>query len=465
MRFLRYWLALAVALSSHSSLAADLRIGRAAISISPPIGAPIGSSYGITPSTGIHDDLFAKAIVMEVGGTRAAIVACDLVSLRKEIVAETRRLVASTTRVPPENVILSATHCHAGPQMHPLFLAHVPTESRQLGERYVAALPGRIASAVQQAEADLQPARAWTATVKETAISFNRRFLMRDGSVQMNPRRGNPDIVRPTGPIDPDVNVVYFDSPDGKPLATHVNFALHVAIIGGSQVSADYPGVLAKALAQVKGSAMLTLFTNGMSGNINHLDVGYGGQPSGLAEAARVGTILAADVLKAYRSLRPLEVSRLIARTRPVSLPVASFTVDEVSAARNTLARYGRPGAPPFNDVVRAWKIVDIANLQGKPLDTEVQAIVLGDQLAWVGMPGDAFVELGLSIKHNSPFEKTIVSEQSGSGAISYVPNRKAFPQGAYEVISARFLPGGGEMLADAAIALLIEAYRDLNPR
>jgi hypothetical protein len=51
------------------------------------------------------------------------------------------------------------------------------------------------------------------------------------------------------------------------------------------------------------------------------------------------------------------------------------------------------------------------------------------------------------------------VSEQSGSGAISYVPNRKAFPEGAYEVISARFLPSGGEILADAAIKL-IDVYR-----
>jgi hypothetical protein len=88
-----------------------------------------------------------------------------------------------------------------------------------------------------------------------------------------------------------------------------------------------------------------------------------------------------------------------------------------------------------------------------------VQAITLGDDLAWAGMPGDAFVELGLAIKQNSPFRQTIVSEQPGSGAISYVPNRKAFPEGAYEVISAPFAPGGGELLSEAAIKLLIEIY------
>jgi hypothetical protein len=84
----------------------------------------------------------------------------------------------------------------------------------------------------------------------------------------------------------------------------------------------------------------------------------------------------------------------------------------------------------------------------------------MGDDLAWVGMPGDAFVELGLAVKQNSPFRQTVVSEQSGSGAISYVPNRKAFPEGAYEVISARFAAGGGEILSEAAIKLLIEMFR-----
>jgi hypothetical protein len=437
----------------------EFRVGRAAVSITPPVGSPIGSSYGVTPSTGVRADLFAKAIVMELDGAKAALVACDLISIRKEIVSETRRRIAASTGLSGERVILSATHCHAGPQMHPLFLALVPEPARNLGERYVAELPGKIAEAVRRAESDLQPARVWAAVQRQDSLSFNRRFLLKNGSVQMNPGRGNSEIVRPVGPIDPDVSVVYFDSPGGTPLATHVNFALHVAIMGGSQVSSDYPGVLVKRLAEVKGDGMLTLFTNGMSGDINHIDVDDTRPLSGHAEAARVGTVLAADVLKAYRRLRPVQPTGLIARTRAVHLPTPAFTAAEIERARQTMSRYGKPGAPRFHDVVRAWKVLDVAALGGKPLDTEVQAIAVGDDLAWVGMPGDAFVALGLAIKQNSPFRQTVVSEQSGSGAISYVPNRKAFPEGAYEVISARFAPGGGEMLADSAIQLLIDMY------
>jgi hypothetical protein len=88
-----------------------------------------------------------------------------------------------------------------------------------------------------------------------------------------------------------------------------------------------------------------------------------------------------------------------------------------------------------------------------------VQAIVFGRELALVGYPGDSFVELGLAIKQNSPFAFTFVSEQSGNGSISYVPNEKAFPEGSYEVDSARVAPGGGEVLATAAIRLLTELF------
>jgi len=78
-------------------------------------------------------------------------------------------------------------------------------------------------------------------------------------------------------------------------------------------------------------------------------------------------------------------------------------------------------------------------------------------------MPGDAFSELGLAIKTNSPFLHTIVSKQSGAGAIRYVPNRKAFPEGAYEVISARFAPGGAELLVDQAVGMLVDLRQKLK--
>ncbi len=439
--------------------AAELRVGRAKVVITPPVGSVMGNSYGITVATGVTSDIHAKAVVFELGGVKAALVACDLISLHPPIVKKTRELIAAHTGVAPERVILAATHCHAGPQTHPLLYTLAGPDAEQLSDRYVAGLPRLIAESVRLAEADLQPAKLSVGRGREDTISFNRRYLLRDGTVKMNPGRQNPEVVRPMGPIDPEVGVVYVESTNGTPLVTIVNFALHVAVVGGNRVSADYPHTLAEILGRVKGDAMLTLFINGMSGNINHIDPSSRTQLSGESEAARIGAILAAAVLKTYPKLHSIAPSTLHAAARSVRVPVgAKPSAAEVEQARAVLRGHGQGAA--FPHVIRAWRTLDLAEYAAEGAwSSEVQAIVFGRELALVGYPGDSFVELGNAIKQNSPFAFTFISEQSGNGAISYVPNEKAFPEGSYEVDSARVAPGGGEILATAATRLLTELF------
>ena len=82
--------------------------------------------------------------------------------------------------------------------------------------------------------------------------------------------------------------------------------------------------------------------------------------------------------------------------------------------------------------------------------------IALGDRIAWVSLPGEVFVELGLSIKRASPFRQTMIAELA-NGLVGYVPNKSAYPEGNYEVVSARCAAGSGEMLVAAAVAMLEE--------
>jgi neutral ceramidase len=451
-------LLLLAGVSSLPASAATFRAGRAKVVITPPVGAVMGNSYGVTVSTGVSSNLHAKAVVVEVDGAKAAIVGCDLISLHRPIVEKARALIAAKTGLAPDRVILAATHCHAGPQTHPLLYVLATEEAQKISEAYVDKLPGMIAESVRLAEADLQLARLSVARGREDAISFNRRYLRADGTVTMGgPATG---VIRRTGPIDPEVGVVYLETPTGAPLATIVNFALHVAIVTGNKFSADYPHTLSETLARVKGEGMLTLFLNGMSGNINHVDVlRQGPRLSGEAEAARVGTVLAAAVLKAYQSLAPVDLSPFRAVSRPVRVPVLPAPSKErLAAAHAILQRWGKGAA--FNDVIHAWRDIDLAEYGRDGFwDSEVQAITFGRDLAIVGFPGDSFVELGLFMKQNSPYAFTFVSEQSANGSLSYIPNEKAFPEKAYEVESARVAPGGGEVLATAASRLLTELF------
>ena len=105
---------------------------------------------------------------------------------------------------------------------------------------------------------------------EEHRVAYNRRFWMKDGTVGWNPGKRNPNTIRPAGPIDPEVGVVYFAALDGSPKVTYVNFAMHTDTTGGHKVSADYPGALARCLATYRGPDMVTLFGNGACGNRSH---------------------------------------------------------------------------------------------------------------------------------------------------------------------------------------------------
>src|SRR5262249_61764940 len=111
MRLAPWLLLLAVAPAS----AGELRVGAAAVVITPPAGTPMAGYYSARAADGVHDDLFAKALVLEKDGVKAALVSLDLISTTRSIVEDTRREIAKTTRIPGANVMLSATHSHTEP--------------------------------------------------------------------------------------------------------------------------------------------------------------------------------------------------------------------------------------------------------------------------------------------------------------------------------------------------------------
>ena len=452
-------LALAPALA-----AAELTVGAAAADVTPPPGCPMAGYYSVRGAEGTHDPLFAKAVVLEKGGMKAALVSLDLISTTRGLVEETRKLVEKETGIPGKHVMISATHSHTGPVLwdgSPR--ADVLSGGSQIAKDYMKELPAKIAAAVKKADAARKPAKASFAAGKEEGLAFNRRFHMEDGTVGWNPGKKNPKIVRPAGPTDPSVPVVLFETLDKqpKPLATYVNFAMHLDTVGGMYYSADYPFTLARSLSAVTGDDAVTLFTTGTCGDINHINVGSDKPQKGHAEAARIGTRLAAEVLRTFDNLAPAADGPLRVSSAMVELPLPPVSADEVAAAKLVVADVdaGKKPAPKFLDQVQAFKAIDVATRLGKPLAVEVQVISLGDDLAWVSLPGEIFVDLGLQIKRGSPFKQTMIAELA-NGSIGYVPTRVAYAEGNYEVVSARCATGSGEKLVDEALKQLREQFK-----
>jgi neutral ceramidase len=451
---------------ANASSAAELTIGAAQVKITPPIGVPLAGYYHERGADGVNDDLYSRALVLERNGVRAALVSLDLISTRREWVEQARTLIEKQTGIPGGHVMISATHAHTGPILTSAGRTEASRdEPNPIALDFLEALPKLIAQSVREADERREVAQVSAVVGHEASLAFNRRFHLRDGSVGWNPGKGNPNIVKPAGPIDPQVPVVFFETPQQRPLATYVNYAVHLDNVGGSKISADLPFTLTESLARVLGTNHITLWTAGTCGDVNHINVTWPRAQGGQQNAARMGIVLAGEVLRNWPNLKPAGEGPLRVRSVLVKLPLAPINEAEIEQARLTVrtVRDSDPGG--FMKLVHAFKVLEVYGRQGKPLEVEVQAITLGDDLAWVSLPGEVFVQLGLDLKLDSPFKQTMIAELA-NGSIGYIPNRRAYPQGNYEVISARCAEGSGELLVQAAVAMLKEMHTaDANER
>ncbi len=451
-----------------NAFAGETRIGVATTDITPPLGMPLAGYYHERGADGVLDPLCSKAMVIEKDGVRAAIVVLDTISVTRRITDRARALIEEATGIKGGYVMISATHAHTGPQFADRGkVGEAMGGQRQIAVEYTEGLPKLVAESVRLANERLQPARLSVGKGHCDGLAYNRRYFMRDGSTGWNPGRLNPNIMLPAGPTDPEVGLLYIDQPKATPptksIATYVNFAMHPDTTGGSKISADWPGALGRVLANYHGPEHLTLVANGTCGNLNHFDVSWSWQNGGSTEQNRIATLLGASIFQAYKNLEPLEAGRLAARWEKVELALPEISSQEIEAARKFVEQTKDDRGGNFMQLVRAYRALDVAGREGKPHQVEVQVISLGNQVAWVALPGEIFVELGLAIKKRSPFTHTFVAELANEN-IGYVPDRRSYAEGNYEPESARCAPGSGEKLVDTAVRMLDALFKEAGP-
>jgi hypothetical protein len=289
----------------------------------------------------------------------------------------------------------------------------------------------------------------------EDRLSFNRRFHMKTGPVVFNPGHLNPDIVRPAGPIDPQVGIITMTRRDSsQPAAAIVAFALHLDTEGGTLYSADFPRYLQDALRKSHGERFVSLFAAGTCGDINHVDVTRPA-PEGRRKTEAIGTMLAETVAKRLGELKRVDAPSLAVRHAVVEAKLQEYSPEQIARAKANMERVGDDKVP-FLDQVEAYKITDLALRGGETIALDVHAFRLSRDVAIVTLPGEVFVDLGLAIKRASPFETTLVIELANA-APGYIPTSKAFAEGSYETVNSRVVPGSGEELVKVASQLLKE--------
>jgi neutral ceramidase len=447
--------------------AAELTVGLATVDITPPIGYRMCGYFSERPSTGTHDPLMAKAIVIRQGDTAYALVVCDLIGHDGRVTHAAREQAQKQTGIPAENITIAATHTHTGPLFAGSLRNHLHEVAKKANPEgrdpretvdYPQQLTAKLVEAIERADKAREPARIASSIAKCDDLSFNRRFHMNNGTVQFNPGKLNPDIVRVAGPIDPDVGLLAIQDATGKLKASVSVFALHLDTVGGTEYGADYPYYLQQSLRREFGDEFLSVFGAGTCGDINHIDVRHDKPQKGQDEAKRIGEELAADVRPVLGKLEPSASPQLEVRSTIVEYPLQGYTADELAAAKENMFKVGQRKLP-FLEEVKACTTVELALLDARGdglLRMEVQAVRLDEETAIVCLPGEVFVEIGLAIKRASPFKRTFVMELCNTTP-AYIPTRKAFAEGSYETVNSRVQPGGGEALVDAAKKLLTD--------
>ncbi len=226
--------------------------------------------------------------------------------------------------------------------------------------------------------------------------------------------------------------------------------------MGGTEYSADYPYFLEKELRRTFGASFVSVFGAGTCGDINHINVA---RPERLKteEIGRgLGALSPNTPLGSFRSTNP----RSRWRRRRSNSRCNAIQSKNLSTHAQRSINWARHRSPFLKRCAQV-AIIELADFyKAATTRLEVQAFRLGKDVAIVTLPGEVFVEHGLAIKKASPFKTTIVVELANA-CPAYIPTKKAFGEGSYEIVNSRLAPGGGEALVESAVRLLQKLHRE----
>lgn len=462
--FLVLGFTLCAATFSASAARPPLKAGVAEIDITPHVGYRMAGYFNERLATGTHDPLKAKAIILQDGKEKFAFAFCDLVGVTLHVTTNARAQFSRASGIPVSHIMISATHSHTGPSFDNVIRDYfhnkaVATTGKDPQEQYAYPefLTAKLVKVFSEADSKLVAANLSVGITKREGLGFNRRYHMKNGRVAWNPGQLNTNIVRPAGPIDPDVAMLFVQpAGDTKPAAGLTVFACHCDVIGGTEFSADYPFFLQETLRREFGEHFISAFGAGTCGDINHINTAEKWEKvKGFGRAAIIGTNLANAVLASQKDLVAIKQPRFAMRNKILTVPLKDVSPEQLAEARAKLKLLEGGDDGGFMDKVVAVRDVDLSE-RGKSMPMEVQAFRLDEDTAIVGLPCEIFVELGLAIKKASPFKRTFVISICNDRP-SYVPTLKAFGEGSYEITNARVKPGVGETLVDTAVELLKE--------
>jgi hypothetical protein len=404
------------------SAAASLRVGTAKVDITPerPVNMA-GYESRKELSQGVHDLLSARAVAFEADGQRVVLVSTDVLGFYGGSIDVLRSNLLEQCQLSASELFLSAIHTHSAPTV-----TFDSSRGHSNNIAYSVELQKRLRSVIEAAVRDLQPAQIGFG-VGSSPVGANRRQTVTD-------ENGKPKIVlgrNPQAMTDRDVQVVKITRGDGGLAAALFSFPTHSTSLGPQNyiISGDVHGLAEQFAEKYLGSRVIVPGFAGTSGNIDpwyRVLPGFKTDNGWVPETVLMGTLLGEEVVRTLDSIRgatnavPVQ-SRFEILSLPAKPKEGSSSADATPARLNvTLARVG--------------------------------------PIAFVGLGGEVFNEIGLAIKARSPFPLTFVLTHC-NGTAGYLPTRESYEQGGYEVQSSPFGPGAAEQIPEQIVPMLQELW------
>jgi len=446
-----------------------LHAGAARVKLDPPVGlAMLGYGNRAGRNTGVHDDLAAQALVLADGIAKVAIAGVDVLAIGNRIADDVRERVAADTGIPADSILICATHTHSAPAFNIFATPRagpISADGRDL--EWERALPGKIASAIVQANENLEPATLRAATARFT-LGVNRRLMRPNRQIQL--------AANDAGPADAEAMALGAYRPNGIPIAFLMNYPCHGVVLCEDNLlySRDWPGFAMDEIESAAGGGAgprpISIFLQGATGNIDPRSRGN------FQVAEQYGRAMGRGAFDALERAPSIRAARIATRAIALNLKLKDLGAD-LALARDCAAQTqasldnhrGGEGyqlkrlrdhhaqslsalsaLETVEDQSRRDRRVDLAR---RELATAMTIVTVGN-LAIVGITGELFVELGLAIKAAPRFDHIFVAGYCND-LIGYIPTRAAYAEGGYEADTARIAAGSGETIVDTALNAL----------
>jgi len=434
------WLAgLALAASAQ---AAGLKAGVAKVEITPPLGEKMwGYAARKDPAKGVLDPLYARVLVLEAGEKKLGLVVLDLG--RTFGPAQIERLRVSARQASGISYLLvQATHTHSGPVILDEYAENaVPA--------WETAALEKIAKAIDEATNHTVEARLGTGR-GIAYIGYNRIRVNPDGTVTMFWRN---ETRVPTAPVDPTVSVLRVDTAEGKPLAILVNYSCHPVVFGADnlQYSADFPGVMTRAVEQAMGGEPLCFFLQGAPGDINVYDATTPVEQDAVKKRDWAGERLGQEAARVAKSIH----------TEADAQPSIDFVEDMMTfRLRWDLEKFRQALLASFGEEF----VKNFAPRIKPEIPVPVATVLINKRIALMTMPGEPFVEYQINWRDRCPARDAFFLGYA-NGYDGYFPTIKAASIGGYGAASATtwLEVGAGERMVDHAIVRTYEMLGRLS--